>query len=89
MFGLLMAAFLVFALLGVPVFFAMGLAALVFVLFTAGAVVSTVKDSAVLWPVFPAPSDWKARVVWVPSARASASGTDVDQMPEPSTAMPG
>ena len=59
------------------------------VMVTAGAVVSTVKDSAVLWPVFPAPSDWKARAVWVPSARASASGTDVDQMPEPSTAMPG
>lgn len=48
MFGLLMAAFLAFALIGVPVFFAMGLAALVFVLFTGGAVPLNVLASSMV-----------------------------------------
>jgi tripartite ATP-independent transporter DctM subunit len=48
MFALLMAAFLAFALLGVPVFFAMGLAALVFILFTGGAVPLNVLASSMV-----------------------------------------
>jgi tripartite ATP-independent transporter DctM subunit len=48
MFGLLMAAFLVFAMMGVPVFFAMGLAALVFVLFSGGAVPLNVLASSLV-----------------------------------------
>ena len=48
MFSLLMAAFLAFALLGVPVFFAMGLAALVFILFTGGAVPLNVLASSMV-----------------------------------------
>ncbi|MFO1245526.1 MAG: TRAP transporter large permease [Ramlibacter sp.] len=48
MFGLLMGAFLGFALVGVPVFFAMGLASLVFIALSAGAVpVSVVASSLV------------------------------------------
>ena len=39
MFGLLMGAFLGFALVGVPVFFAMGLASLVFIALSAGVAV--------------------------------------------------
>jgi tripartite ATP-independent transporter DctM subunit len=48
MFGLLMAAFLVFACIGVPVFFAMGLAALVFVLLSDGAVPMNVLASSLV-----------------------------------------
>ena len=48
MFGLLMVAFLAFAMIGVPVFFAMGLAALVFVLFTGGAVPMSVLASSLV-----------------------------------------
>jgi tripartite ATP-independent transporter DctM subunit len=48
MFGLLMAAFMAFALVGVPVFFAMGLASLVFVLFTKGAVPLNVLASSMV-----------------------------------------
>ena len=48
MFGLLMAAFLVFACIGVPVFFAMGLAALVFVLLSGGAVPMNVLASSLV-----------------------------------------
>ena len=48
LFGLLMGAFLAFAAIGVPVFFAMGLAALVFVLCSGGAVpVSVIASSMV------------------------------------------
>lgn len=48
MFALLMGAFLVFAAIGVPVFFAMGLASLVFVLFTGGAVPLSVLASSMV-----------------------------------------
>ncbi|MBT9486074.1 MAG: TRAP transporter large permease [Rubrivivax sp.] len=48
MFGLLMGAFLVFAAIGVPVFFAMGLAALVFVLLSGGAVPLSVLASSLV-----------------------------------------
>lgn len=48
MFGLLMAAFIGLAMLGVPVFFAMGLASLVFVLFTGGAVPLNVLASSMV-----------------------------------------
>lgn len=48
MFGLLMAAFIGLAVVGVPVFFAMGLASLVFVLFTDGAVPLNVLASALV-----------------------------------------
>src|SRR5688500_19988789 len=48
MFGLLMVAFLPFAMIGVPVFFAMGLAALVFVLFSGGAVPMNVLASSLV-----------------------------------------
>lgn len=48
MFGLLMAVFMVLAVIGVPVFFAMGLASLVFVLFTDGAVPVSVLASALV-----------------------------------------
>jgi tripartite ATP-independent transporter DctM subunit len=48
MFGLLMVAFVVLALVGVPVFFAMGLASLVFVLFTNGAVPLNVLASSLV-----------------------------------------
>lgn len=48
MFGLLMAVFMVLAVIGVPVFFAMGLASLVFVLFTQGAVPLNVLASSMV-----------------------------------------
>jgi tripartite ATP-independent transporter DctM subunit len=48
MFGLLMAAFIALAVMGVPVFFAMGLASLVFVLFTDGAVPLNVLASSLV-----------------------------------------
>lgn len=48
MFALLMGAFLAFAAIGVPVFFAMGLAALVFVLFSGGAVPLNVLASSLV-----------------------------------------
>jgi tripartite ATP-independent transporter DctM subunit len=48
MFGLLMAAFIGLAVMGVPVFFAMGLASLVFVLFTDGAVPLNVLASSLV-----------------------------------------
>ncbi len=48
MFALLMGAFLGFALLGVPVFFAMGLASLVFILCTGGAVPLNVLASSMV-----------------------------------------
>ena len=48
MFGLLMVAFLAFAMIGVPVFFAMGLAALVFVLLSGGAVPMNVLASSLV-----------------------------------------
>lgn len=48
MFGLLMGAFLAFALLGVPVFFAMGLAALVFIALSGGAVPLSVMASSLV-----------------------------------------
>ena len=48
MFGLLMAVFMALAVIGVPVFFAMGLASLVFVLFTGGAVPISVLASALV-----------------------------------------
>lgn len=48
LFGLLMASFLVLAMAGVPVFFAMGLASLVFILFTQGAVPLNVLASAMV-----------------------------------------
>ncbi|MDB5872094.1 MAG: hypothetical protein JWQ07_1536 [Ramlibacter sp.] len=48
MFALLMGAFLAFALVGVPVFFAMGLASLVFILFTGGAVPLNVLASSMV-----------------------------------------
>jgi tripartite ATP-independent transporter DctM subunit len=48
MFGLLMGAFLVFAAIGVPVFFAMGLAALVFILFSGGAVPVSVLGASMV-----------------------------------------
>jgi tripartite ATP-independent transporter DctM subunit len=48
MFGLLMAAFLGFAILGVPVFFAMGLASLVFIVFSGGAVPLNVLASSMV-----------------------------------------
>lgn len=48
MFGLLMAAFMAFAVVGVPVFFAMGLASLVFVLLTQGAVPLNVLASSMV-----------------------------------------
>ena len=48
MFGVLMVAFLAFAAIGVPVFFAMGLAALVFILFTGGAVPLNVLASSLV-----------------------------------------
>jgi tripartite ATP-independent transporter DctM subunit len=48
MFGLLMAAFLAFAVLGVPVFFAMGLAALLFILASGGAVPLNVLASSMV-----------------------------------------
>ena len=48
MFGLLMAVFIALAVIGVPVFFAMGLASLVFVLFTDGAVPLNVLASSLV-----------------------------------------
>lgn len=48
MFGLLMLAFMVFAVIGVPVFFAMGLASLVFVLLSNGAVPLNVLASSLV-----------------------------------------
>ncbi|HYF17132.1 MAG TPA: TRAP transporter large permease [Ramlibacter sp.] len=48
MFGLLMAAFMGFAVVGVPVFFAMGLASLVFILSTKGAVPLNVLASSMV-----------------------------------------
>ena len=48
MFGLLMAVFIALAIIGVPVFFAMGLASLVFVLFTDGAVPLNVLASSLV-----------------------------------------
>ncbi|TFZ06027.1 TRAP transporter large permease [Ramlibacter henchirensis] len=48
MFGLLMAVFLALALAGLPVFFAMGLASLVFILFTGGAVPVNVLASSMV-----------------------------------------
>ena len=48
MFGLLMAAFLAFAVVGIPVFFAMGLASLVFILFSDGAVPLNVLASSMV-----------------------------------------
>ena len=48
MFGLLMAAFMALAVIGVPVFFAMGLASLLFILFTQGAVPVNVLASSMV-----------------------------------------
>ena len=48
MFSLLMAAFLAFAVIGIPVFFAMGLASLVFILFSGGAVPLNVLASSLV-----------------------------------------
>jgi C4-dicarboxylate transporter DctM subunit len=48
LFGLLMAAFMAFALVGVPVFFAMGLAALVFIFFSGGAVPVNIVASSMI-----------------------------------------
>jgi TRAP-type mannitol/chloroaromatic compound transport system permease large subunit len=48
LFGVLMAAFMAFAVIGVPVFFAMGLAALVFIAFSGGAVPVNIVASSMV-----------------------------------------
>ncbi|MBL0918502.1 MAG: TRAP transporter large permease [Hydrogenophaga sp.] len=48
LFGLLMAAFMAFAVIGVPVFFAMGLAAIVFIAFSGGAVPYNIVASSMV-----------------------------------------
>ncbi len=48
LFGVLMSAFMAFAVLGVPVFFAMGLAAIVFIAFSGGAVPMNIVASSMV-----------------------------------------